>query len=125
MREELRNIRVVPFSPWMPDGELVAFFGKKNVIEIRRGGGVCEVEVYSDASVEDLAALLREREDNYELEMLRRGDTSAGRFYVKLEKQLSKNAECEPITRVEKGVTEHGFRYLHDDGSWQRIWIQA
>ena len=125
MREQTKETRIVPFSSWMPDSELLAFFGKKNVVKIRRDGRVSEVEVYSDTSSEDLAELLREREDNYQLKLLRQGDTPRGRLYVKLEKQLSKNAPSEATKRVERGVTEHGFRYLHDDGTWQQMWMQG
>jgi hypothetical protein len=120
-----QTTRTIPFKPWLPDAELELFFGKGKIVEIRRTGRVSEVEVYSDKPVDVLTDLLRERAENYHLTLLRREDKQKAGLYARMEKQLSKNAPCEPITRTENGRIEHGFRYLHDDGTWQQVWIQA
>ena len=100
------------------------FFGKENIIAIRRLRERAEVEVYSDTPAEVLGDLLREREDNCHLAFARSRNPKRAAFYDKLEKQLSRHAPCEPIMRTVNGMIEHGLNYLHDDGSWQQVWIQ-
>ena len=95
---------------------------KGNIIEIRRTSKVSEVEVYSDRPVEDLLDLLHQREDIYHLDNKLRTDKQWAKKYRELEKQLSSNEPCQPITRRESGLIEHGFRYLHDNGVWDMVW---
>jgi hypothetical protein len=71
----------VSFRSFLPDSELELFFGKDNIVEVRRTSKGAEAEVYSDKSVEDLRGLLREREDNYHLEdRLRTDKLWSGRY---------------------------------------------
>src|SRR4051812_21195242 len=123
MGEREENIVTIPFGSFLPDSELELFFGKQNIAQIRRTSKVSEVEVYTDRAAEDLLDLLHEREDNYHLENRLRTDKSWAKRYKKFEEQLSRHEPCEPITRRERGVIEHGFRYLHDDGNWEQVWL--
>jgi hypothetical protein len=113
----------LPFNSFMPDSELELFFGKGNIVEIRRTSKVSEVDVYSDHAAEDLMDLLREREDNYHLENRLRTDKSWAKRYRQYEEHLSKIEPCEPITRREHGIIQHGFRYLRDNGDWEQVWL--